>query len=141
MSDCCCSSRPNPDIPVKHRCPVNCVEYGEVSSRTISHHIKESWHWDDKGQPYYFCDDPDCDVVYFGQDNSLILKSHVRTAVGPKDRSENATLCYCYGTTKADVRNEPGIREFVIKKTKDGKCSCETSNPSGTCCLKYFPQH
>ena len=49
--------------------------------------------WDDKGQPYYFCDDPECDVVYFGLDDSLILKSQVRTPVGLKERSEDATVC------------------------------------------------
>ncbi len=139
MSDCCCSPESKPRIPVKHRCPVNGVEYTEVPSRTVSHHIKESWMWDDKGQPYYFCDDPDCDVVYFGLDNSLILKSQVRTSVGLKERSEDATVCYCYGATIADAKSNPVVREFVIRKTKAGECSCETSNPSGACCLKHFP--
>jgi len=59
--------------------------------------------------------------------------------VGVKDKSDEAMVCYCYGATQADVVNENGIRDFVIRKTKGGECSCETSNPSGTCCLKYFP--
>ena len=139
MTDCCCSSQPKPRNPVKHRCPVNGLEYAEVSSRTVSHHVRESWLWNDNGKPYYFCDDPDCDVVYFGLDDSVILKSQVRTQVGMKERSEGATVCYCYGATKADAQNNPVVRDFVIKKTKAGECSCETSNPSGTCCLKYFP--
>jgi len=140
MSDCCCSSRSDSTTPSIHRCPVNGMEYAEVSSRTVSHHVKQSWLWNDEGLPYYFCDDPDCEVVYFGLDNSLILKTQVRTTIGLKDRSENAMLCYCYGATKADAHNEPGIRDFVIKKTKHGECSCETSNPSGICCLKHFPR-
>ena len=141
MSDCCFSSQRKSSKPAKHRCPVNGIEYVEVPIRTVSHHIKESWLWDEKGQPYYFCDDPDCDVVYFGLDNSLILKSQVRTAVGVKDQSKDAMLCYCYGATNKDVNKKQGIRNFIIRKTKQGECSCETSNPSGTCCLKYFPQH
>ena len=141
MSDCCCSSRRESSNPAKHRCPVNGVEYAEVPSRTVSHHIKESWLWDDKGQPYYFCDDPDCDVVYFGLNNVLILKSQVRTTVGVKDKTEDAILCYCYGATKEDVKNSQKIGDFVIRKTQHGECSCETSNPSGKCCLKYFPHH
>ena len=110
-----------------------------MSSRTVSHHIKQSWLWEDKGQSYYFCDDPNCDVVYFGLNNSLILKSQIRTTVGVKEQSADAPLCYCYGATKADVLQEKGIREFVIEKTRQGDCSCETSNPSGACCLQYFP--
>ena len=96
--------------------------------------------WEGLDQPYYFCDDPDCDVVYFGVDDSVILKSQLRTTVGVKDKSDEAMVCYCYGATQADVIKENGIRFFVIGKTKKTKCSCETSNPSGTCCLKYFPR-
>ena len=139
MPDCCSSSPPKPINPVKHRCPVNGVEYAQVSSRTVFHHIKESWRWDDRGQSYFFCDDPACDVVYFGIDDTVIVSSQVRTLVGEKHTSEDAMLCYCYGATKADVLREKGIRDFVIEKTKQGDCSCETSNPSGSCCLKYFP--
>lgn len=140
MSDCCCSSKCETSHPVKHRCPVNGVEYPEVPKRTITHHIKQSWEWDGKDQPYYFCDDPDCDVVYFGMDDSVIVRSQVRTVVGEKESSDDAMLCYCYGATMADALQEKGIRDFVIEKTKVGDCSCETSNPSGTCCLKYFPR-
>ena len=138
MSDCCCSS--HAVNPVKYRCPVNGIEYPEVPKRTISHHIKKSWQWEGQDQPYYFCDDPDCDVVYFGVDDSVILKSQLRTTIGVKDKSDEAMVCYCYGATQADVLSENGIRDFVIVKTKEGVCSCETSNPSGTCCLKYFPR-
>ena len=137
MSDCCCSSHAK--TPVKHRCPFNGIEYPEVPKRTISHHIKESWQWEGQDQPYYFCDDPDCDVVYFGGDDSIILKSQLRTTIGVKDKSDEAMVCYCYGATQADVLTENGIRDFVIGKTKEGECSCETSNPSGACCLKNFP--
>lgn len=138
MSDCCCSSHAK--TPVKHRCPFNGIEYPEVPKRTISHHIKESWQWEGQDQPYYFCDDPDCDVVYFGVDDSVILKSQLRTTIGVKDKSDEAMVCYCYGATKKDALTEKAIRGFVIERTKLGDCSCETSNPSGTCCLKYFPQ-
>lgn len=138
MSDCC-SSQCKTSHPVKHTCPVNGQEYPEVSIRTIRHHIKQSWRWNGLDQPYYFCDDPDCNVVYFGIDDSIILKSQVRTSVGVKDKSDDAMVCYCYGAKKSDVRDEPDIRNFVIQKTKQDDCSCETSNPAGRCCLKYFP--
>jgi hypothetical protein len=139
MSDSCCSSHCMNSNPVKYSCPVNGIEYPEVPVRTIAHHIKQSWLWKGKDQPYYFCDDPNCDVVYFGVDDSVILTSQMRTTVGVKDKSDEAMVCYCYGVTKADALNEQGIREFVIAQTKHKECSCETSNPSGRCCLKYFP--
>jgi hypothetical protein len=28
----------------------------------------------------------------------------------------------------------------VMAQTKAGLCSCDTSNPSGRCCLKDFPK-
>lgn len=140
MPACCSSSHCETANSVKHKCPVNGIECPEVPRRTITHHIKQSWRWDGKDQPYYFCDDPDCDVVYFGIDDSVILTSEMRTLVGLKNKSNDAILCYCYGATQTDVINERGIRDFVIGKTKEGECSCETSNPSGTCCLKYFPR-
>ncbi|MCX7193319.1 MAG: hypothetical protein NTY60_06830 [Proteobacteria bacterium] len=137
MSDCCSS----PDChPNKRRCPVNGLECAEVSHRTIAHHIKHAWQWDDKGQRYFSCDDPDCDVVYFGEDNSVILKSQLRTRAGVKNASEDALLCYCFGVSRADALNNPDIRDFVVTETRLGRCSCETSNPSGRCCLKNFPR-
>jgi len=61
---------------------VNGKEYKEVSRKTMMHHIKDPWNWKGKSQSYYFCDDPSCDVVYFGQDDSVIDKTQIRTAVG-----------------------------------------------------------
>jgi hypothetical protein len=132
MSDCCS----NASHPKKHRCPANGLECAEVPARTISHHIKNPWQWDAAGQRYFFCDDPGCDIVYFGEDNATIKTSQLRTvAKGPF-----ALLCHCFGVTRSDALKDPGIRNFVVEKTKQGLCSCDTSNPSGRCCLKDFPR-
>lgn len=137
MSDCCSPSTPHTK---KHRCPHNGIEYAEVSARTIAHHIRQSWSWQDLGRRYFFCDDPDCDVVYFGDDDSVILKSQLRTRVGVKEAGDDALLCYCFGISRADALGDPAIRDYVVEKTRQGLCSCETSNPSGRCCLKDFPK-
>ena len=71
MTDCCSSSDCKTPHPNKRRCPINGLEYAEVSIRTIYHHIKKSWQWNCKGRRYFFCDAPDCDVVYFGEDGSV----------------------------------------------------------------------
>lgn len=78
-----------------------------MSSATVKHHIKAPWTWEDKNQGYYSYSDPDCSVVYFGQDNTVIEKASVRTVVGVKEKSPNALVCYCYGVTKSEAENNP----------------------------------
>lgn len=80
-----------------------------------------------------------CEIVYFGEDGSRILQAQLRTRVGSKQASGDALLCYCYGVTVDDARNDPAARDFVIAETRLGQCACETRNPSGRCCLKDFP--
>ena len=140
MSECCSFSCCDSSHPKKHRCPANGHEYSEVSTRTINHHIKKSWAWQQTGHRYFFCDDPACEVVYFGDDGSTILKSQLRTQIGLKEMSGDGLLCYCFGVTKQDFRSNPATRDFVVSQTKAGQCSCDTSNPSGHCCLKDLPK-
>ena len=126
--------------PKKSGCPVNGRGCLEVSERTILHHIKDEWHGRLTSSRYFFCDDPECDVVYFGEDGSTILKSQLRTRIGLKENSPEALLCYCFGVRKGDLHEYPSLRAFVVAQTKAGLCSCDTSNPSGRCCLKDFPK-
>lgn len=97
MNDFCSSSCNSESPPSKHVCPVNGPEYKQVSLKTVIHHIKEPWDWEGKAQGYYFCDDPDCDVVYFGKDNSPIDRASLRTSVGIQEKTDEATICYCFG--------------------------------------------
>lgn len=140
MAHCCSSSGCGDTDPKKNRCPVNGHEYLEVSARTIAHHIKDVWNWKKTANRYFFCNAPSCEVVYFGDDGSVILKSQLRTPVGLKEASDDALLCYCFGVSKKDFQAAPATRDFVIAQTKAGLCSCDTSNPSGRCCLKDFPK-
>jgi len=140
MSDCCTSSGCDDTHPKRHRCSVNGREYLEVSARTIAHHITEAWDWKQATNHYYFCEDPTCEVVYFGDDSSTILKSQLRTQLGLKATSDDALLCCCFGVSKRAFQSNPATRDFVVAQTKAGQCSCDTSNPSGRCCLKDFPK-
>ncbi|RRC99362.1 putative iron-sulfur cluster-binding metallochaperone [Amphritea balenae] len=139
MSDCCSSAATTGSFPKKHSCPVNGKEFSQVSPATIKHHLKTPWLWQSKDQGYYFCSDPGCEVVYFGQDNSVIKKAELRTRVGIKEASNDALVCYCYGVTRAEAENNPLIREFVVEETRQQRCACESRNPSGRCCLTDFP--
>lgn len=140
MNDCC-SPTAIAAPPKKCKCPVNGIAYTEVSAQTILHHIKHPWQWATRSQGYYFCEDPDCDVVYFGEDGSILSKQDMRGSIGIKDASGDALICYCFAVSRADVLSDPALKEYVTQQTKDGLCSCKTSNPSGRCCLKDFPRN
>ena len=136
----CCSSETCATTENKRRaCPVNGIEYLPVKVRTITHHLKQPWTWTNGEKNYYFCEDPTCEVAYFADDDSVILTSQLRTEIGVKTPHDDALLCYCFGITLSDAKRDPSIREYVVQQTGKKICSCETSNPSGRCCLKDFP--
>ena len=126
--------------PKKYRCPVNGNEYGSVGIKTILHHLSEPWKKDLSSKSFYFCTAKDCDVVYFAQDDSVILKSELRTKVGVKENPPDRMICYCFGVSCSTVEKNTSVVNFVKEKTEQALCSCETSNPSGRCCLKDFPK-
>ena len=142
----CCTEKENPaaerskHYPRSHCCPVNGKSYVSVKRKTLLHHISQPWLSSLPEQGYYFCTDPDCDVVYFGEDNMVVHTDELRTAVGQKSHDKHAAICYCFGITKALAHLDKTIINFVSEQTKLSNCSCETSNPSGRCCLKDFPE-
>jgi hypothetical protein len=140
-TDNCCSTEP---VESSQPSKMNCGSCGRssvfVKARTILHHIKSSWELSVGNERFFFCPGSDCEVAYFGDGGTRILVSDLRTKVGLKDSSDQATLCYCFGVQKRDIDQNPTIREFVVSQTKLGQCSCEVYNPSGQCCLKDFPK-
>lgn len=140
MVDCCSPAGCPASHPKKARCPGHGGECAEVSLRTILHHLASAWAWRASATRYYFCDDPECAVAYFGDDASTIEKSRLRTRVGVKEKTDDDLLCYCFGVSRGDFRNDPATRDFVVAQTQAGLCSCASSNPSGRCCLKDFPK-
>ena len=140
MSDCCRTNHIDQQSSKHHTCPENGKQYKEVPYKTVLHHLIEPWKLAIKEQSYYFCDDPDCDVVYFGIDNSIIKKDLLRTRVGIKESSAEALICYCFDVSKHQAQTNKLAKEFVIEQTRNSLCSCTTSNPAGRCCLKDFPK-
>ncbi|MEJ2362816.1 MAG: hypothetical protein P8Z75_15640 [Gammaproteobacteria bacterium] len=138
MPEDCCQT--DSALPRKYRCPVNGKEYTAVHVKTVLHHLASPWNRTLNSERYYFCSDTDCDVVYFGQDDSIISKSELRTAVGIKEKTPERMLCYCFDVSYVDAQNNRDVVKFVRDKTRQALCTCETSNPSGRCCLKDFPK-
>jgi hypothetical protein len=140
MSDCCPTPSATGNRPKRRACPRNGVQYRQVSAMTIRHHIKNSWKWQPVDQGYFFCKDPECPVVYFGEDDTTIEGSELRTEVGVKAKSEEALICYCFGISISQAKSDPNLRDYVVRETKLHQCACEARNPSGKCCLSDFPK-
>lgn len=145
MSDCC-NTTDNNTRNKKHICPLNGKEYSKVPDITLNLHLKKPWLNSIKQQSYYFCTDPDCDVVYFGLDNSIFLQSDVRTPIGIKnqqnDSLENkALICYCFDVSYTEAREDQQLMQYVIKKTRNKECACDVVNPTGKCCLVEFKKY
>ena len=88
-----------------------------------------------------FCRTPSCDVVYYGENGDVVAKGEVPIRVGLKERDDPVPLCYCFGFSRADVREELASRgrctipERIAAEIRAGRCACATRNPSGACCL------
>lgn len=89
----------------------------------------------------WFCGTPSCEVVYYGDDGRTLTKREIPFRVGLKEREDPIPLCYCFGFSEADVRREIvetgrcTIPARITAEVRAGRCSCEITNPSGTCCL------
>jgi len=128
--------------PRKAICPANGRIYSSVDRTTILHQAKKPWTHELPEQGYYFCNDPDCDVVYFGEDQRTLVRSDLRVGVGQKSRGQNRTICYCFDVQLSDLASEDSLlqsKSFVIEQTRQSSCDCKIRNPSGKCCLSDFP--
>lgn len=89
---------------------------------------------------YRFCESTGCDVVYFA-DRQSFTKSDLKVPVGVKEEAGERPLCYCFGHSIGSIKDElrtKGRSDAVAdirRKMKSPGCHCETSNPSGSCCL------
>lgn len=95
---------------------------------------------DDTG--WRFCPSQNCNVVYFTeQGDTRFTKSQLKVPVGVKESSGERPLCYCFGHSVGSIKDEFGTKgrsdalEDIRAKMKDPGCHCETTNPSGSCCL------
>lgn len=154
MDNCCSSGSKKSsaetfcaaEIPEMAYCPADSRSCRRVDLRTILHHLKRPHANRPTTQGYYFCDNQECDVVYFGQDGSVITRHDIRGEVGQKSRGPDRVICYCFGIIEGEVLGEmdyqssSSAKEFVIEQTRLHNCACNVRNPSGRCCLKDFPK-
>ncbi|GAC1438728.1 MAG: copper chaperone Copz family protein [Terriglobales bacterium] len=123
-------------------CPVNGARSKQVDVLTVKSLVRQL----PLGMPneqYYFCEAPDCDVVYFPFDGQAptFRREDLLVRVGAKEKAEPIPVCYCFGFTREAIRHEVAetrhstIADRITAEVKAGNCACAVKNPSGKCCL------
>ena len=138
----CCLVTEVTDAPLSADCPNSGTGSRKIQRRTIEHLVKPELVGSISDSQYYYCDEPDCPVVYFSQDGSgAFTTGDLQVAVFDKDSSEDVNVCYCYDWSRNRIRNElaetgqsTASRE-IAKKVRASLCECDIKNPKGTCCL------
>lgn len=141
MGDCCTVKDPAP-APAVMDCPVSGTRSKQVDLLTVKSLVRHLPFGLVPAQ-YYFCETPDCDVVYFPARSiaPTFRRADLLVRVGVKERVDPITLCYCFGVTRQDVQEEiqrtgkSTVAERIKAEVKAGHCACEVKNPSGKCCL------
>ncbi|MBI4569200.1 MAG: cation transporter [Planctomycetes bacterium] len=122
-------------------CPVAGLPGKRVSGVTVRNLVRTDRIEEVEGGEWFYCDLPDCDVVYFAADGRTLPKDALRVRVGAKENASPQTVCYCFGHTAESIREEidrtgrSTVVASITAKIKAGECACETMNPKGACCL------
>ncbi len=137
MSDSCCSTSQKP--PATRSCPVSNFRGKPVEWSTVAALAARRVP---PRQAFWLCEDSDCDVVYFGEDGTLLQTSDLRVSPSFKGGpSRNDLVCYCFLYSRQDIEDElrasgdTTIFDRITAEVKAGNCACEVRNPSGKCCL------
>ena len=137
--DQCCVIPHEGNPPV---CPMNGQVLKPIGRKTVESLVKPEVNLNLTPQPYYFCNAPDCDMVYVSAlADHLITKDMLNVRVGIKETEDPIPLCYCFGYDRKAVcddiqRNgKTDILTIIKQRVKAGECFCEETNPSGGCCL------
>lgn len=138
----CCLVTERTEAPTRADCSVSRTSSRKIQRQTVEHMVKTDLVGSMSGSQYYYCNAPDCTVVYFNQDGSgTFTKGDLQVKVFAKDPGGNVNVCYCYDWTRERIKNElaeagqSSAAKEIAKKVKDGLCECDIKNPKGTCCL------
>ena len=122
-------------------CPTAGVAGRRAPTITVRSLVREERAREVDGREWFFCDLPDCVVVYFTHDGRTLEKNALKVRVGLKEKDAPRPVCYCFGHTVESIREEIGrtgrstVAASIKEKVEAGECSCEVLNPKGTCCL------
>lgn len=131
---------------VKTPCPRCGVVGRSVIRQTVLHHVLAEQLARVDGEVYCFCSQPDCEVVYYGENGTIFTVTELRNLVSEKTSGDARPLCYCFGFTEGYARKEiaragsSAVPQQISRFIKAGLCACEARNPSGACCLGQVNQ-
>ena len=124
-------------------CPV-CKKMGlDVDRITVINHAKESC-WPLSEEKYVFCENPECNIVYFTTSGRKALKiTDVKTRVTFKEKKSPKPLCYCKQVTEDDIikaidNGALTFEEVKLRTGIGGGGQCKITNPSGRCCSRNY---
>ena len=148
MSNCCGEERSGESCATvlsDANAPTRCLDCGvegrPVKRQTILHHVRHEHLARVNGEAYRFCPHPKCAVVYFSENGSRFTVQDLRELVSAKTTGDRRPICYCFGFTEGDAREEitrdgtSKIPSQISQLIKAGMCACEVRNPAGVCCL------
>jgi len=123
-------------------CPANGARSKQVGLQTVRSLVRKLPFGMSKTQ-FYFCDSPECDIVYFASESQapVFRRADLAVRVGAKETTDPIPVCYCYGITRKDIRDETvrtgrsTVPQRIAAEVKAGNCACDVKNPSGKCCL------
>jgi len=139
--DCCCRGVATAEVS-SQTAYCACGESGRiVAKQTVVHQLKNEKLQLVSDEEYRFCNSPDCEVVYYTGSGENFTVADLRELVTSKAKGDVRPLCYCFGFTEGDMRDEiaqtgeTSIPAQVTQFIKDKLCACEIRNSSGVCCL------
>ena len=144
VDSCGCAIVPEKmDAPMKAECPVSATPSKRVPNETLENLIvQDKKHLISENVQYFYCNDPDCAIVYFSNEEAPIFeKIDLSVKVYSKDMGEDVDACYCFDWTRKRIRDQidtTGIStafDEVTEEMNAGRCECERKNPKGDCCL------
>ncbi len=86
----------------------------------------------------YFCPNGRCDVVYYDDFETIVLRTSVAGPIPIKDA--DAPICGCFGITREDIETDidegtvARTRAAVLKAQSD-QARCATLAPNGRTCI------
>ena len=123
-------------------CPKNETKGKKVKSITLKSLLKPSALENlNPDTTYYFCEAPDCPVVYFNEKGQSFSEEQVKVSVFQKDKSLDVPVCYCFGWSRDRIQQEiiqtgkSSAEANIRGHIQAGRCGCEVNNPQGSCCL------
>ncbi len=123
-------------------CPVSKTISRKVQRRILEHLLKPEKVGTIQNVQYYYCADPNCNVVYFSNESvPYFTVNDVSVKVLSKDKSDDVNVCSCFNWTRARIKEELSSTGKstaslqIAKEVKAGNCACDIKNPKGECCL------